>query len=362
MINAHRPSGPLEWLRTLRRAGARLRRDRLPFGQVMLLSLLFRSARVRPARFPAAARASEEEQGVLARPGSSSSSRLAEDGGSDAGGVPIVFVHRSNSSYLQYSLQQARLSNPASTIHLIGDDENEGYPGIQHHSMEKYLGDAETFEGLYRHMSTNGYEIELFCFQRWFILRDFVRRSELETFVYLDSDVMLFSDVTTDMPRFGVFDLALVQRFVPCTLFVMRAQALDDFCEFVLDVYRGLRRYEWDSVVARHALAKRNGVPGGVSDMTLFELFHAENFGRIGELAQVLDDSIYDNEISCPHLGFEMDGEVKRLTWRDGKPYGKHLRTGRHIRFKSLHCQGKNKQLMRTLFHAAVSGDPSALR
>jgi len=268
--------------------------------------------------------------------------------------LPIVFIHRSNSDYLRYSLAQARASNPRSTIYLLGDESNRGHEGIEHRSIDAYFDEAREFGKIYRHFNSTGVETERFNFQRWFVLKRFLRETGLERCVYLDSDVLLYANVTEDRRKFEDFDLALSHLWCPCTLFLNRVEALDDFCAFVVDIFSRRNRYDFDRMVAQYALRRKNGLPGGACDMTAFQLFHEARFGAVGEVSLILDGAVYDPGIGIPAPGLAMDGEIKRILWREGQPFGVHQRTGREVRFSSLHCQGRHKRRMAELCTAEV--------
>ena len=112
--------------------------------------------------------------------------------------LPIIFIHRSNSDHLKYSLAQAHRSNPQSTIFLLGDPSNDVYNFVEHRPMTEYSRDAAEFQKIYKHYSTHGVDFELICFQRWFILREFLVTYSIPQCLYLDSDIMLYTDVTKD--------------------------------------------------------------------------------------------------------------------------------------------------------------------
>ena len=65
--------------------------------------------------------------------------------------LPIIFIHRSNSEHLKYSLAQARESNPNSTIFLLGDSSNDVYEFVEHRPFVEYFQEAAHFQKLYKH-------------------------------------------------------------------------------------------------------------------------------------------------------------------------------------------------------------------
>jgi len=261
--------------------------------------------------------------------------------------LPVVFVHFSNSDYLKYSLFQAKYSNPESTIYLIGDDANDCYDFVDHHSFSDYFQGAKDFSKIYRHFNITAYRYEIFCFQRWFILLEFLAAKELEKCLYVDSDTMLYVDVTEEQKKFSQFDFTLSHKTSGCTFFLNRIDALSDFCQFIMDIYTKKERYYFDRMIAQYATFKKNGMAGGACDMTVFDLYSYDHFGEIGEVAQIIDGSVYDPSINVPHPGFETENGIKKIIWKDGCPYGIQLRTAREIKFNSLQFQGDSKRLMR---------------
>jgi hypothetical protein len=275
---------------------------------------------------------------------------MAEGSGPTKRPLPIVFVHRSNSEHLQYSLAQAKHSNPDSTVFLLGDASNDVYDFVDHRDLRDYFGSAAGLGKIYKHYSTHGVEFELICFQRWFILRDFLVAHGLDRCLYLDSDVMLYTDVTNDARKFDEFDFTLCWDAVGCVFFLNRLQGLEQFCEFVTDIYSKKEKYQYDRMVSHFAVRTKHGLPGGACDMTAFQFFREINFGQVGEASRVIDGSVYDPNINMPNPGFVMDHEVKKITWRDRQPYGTYVRTGQEVRFNSLHFNGSAKRLMRQYY------------
>ena len=277
----------------------------------------------------------EENQKELNIQGDPSMSRL-----------PIVFIHSGNSSYLKYSLAQAKQSNPQSTVYLLGDSSNDCYGFVEHSAYSDYFKGASEFSKIYRHFNTTGFHYELFNFQRWFVLKEFLIAKKLERCLALDSDTMLYADVTEEGKKFEQFDFTLSWNMCGCTFFLNKIEALADFCKFVMDLYTKRDRYHYEKMVAHFAVRKHSHLPGGVCDMTAFQLFSEAHFGDVGEASQIINGSVFDPAISVPHPGFEMSNGIKKIIWRDGYPYGIHVKSRKEIRFNSLHFQGKAKSLM----------------
>jgi hypothetical protein len=261
-------------------------------------------------------------------------------------GLPVVFIHRSNSEHLRYALAQAQASNTNSTIFLIGDRTNDRYDFVEHHHLDDYFGGAADLGKIYKHFSTHGIDFELICFQRWFILRDFLVAQGIDQCLYLDSDVMLYTDVTSDARKFEEFDFTLCWDSIGCVFFLNRLRGLEQFCQFVLDIYSKKATYYYDRMVSHFAVRAKHGLAGGACDMTAFQFFREINFGQVGEASRIIAGSIYDPNINLPNPGFAMENGVKKIVWRDAQPFGTYLRTGAEVRFNSLHFNGAAKRLM----------------
>ncbi|MBT8364134.1 MAG: hypothetical protein KJP23_05465 [Deltaproteobacteria bacterium] len=260
--------------------------------------------------------------------------------------LPIVFLHNTNSDYLKFSLGQAKHSNPQSTVYLIGDDSNNCYDFVEFYSFSNYFQGANYFSKIYRHFNTTPYQHELFCFQRWFILHEFLLANKLEMCLYLDSDTLLYVDVTEEQKKFTPFDFTLSFKTCGSIFFLNRVEALADFCQFLTDIYTKKERLYFDRMLAQYAIFKKNGMAGGACDMTAFDFYSYDHFGEIGEVSQIIDGSVFDPGINVPHPGFEMENGIKKIIWKDAVPYGIQLRTAEEIKFNSLHFQGVTKRFM----------------
>ena len=268
--------------------------------------------------------------------------------------LPIIFLHNTNSDYLKFSLGQAKHSNPQSPIYLIGDDSNDCYNFVEYQSKSNYFQGANDFSKIYRHFNNSPYKHELFCFQRWFILHEFLATSKLKKCLYLDSDTMLYTDVTEEQKKFVPFDFTLSFKTCGSVFFLNRLEALADFCQFLTDIYTKKERLYFDRMLAQFATFKKNGMAGGACDMTAFDFYSYEHFGEIGEVSQIIDGSVYDPGINVPQPGFEMEKGIKKIIWKDAVPYGIQLRTAEEIKFNSLHFQGETKRFLNQYYTGAI--------
>lgn len=243
--------------------------------------------------------------------------------------LPILIIHVNNSEYLSYSLAQAKKSNPESNIVLLGDSSNDCYKCIDHENIFNYYRNAQNFSDIYRHNSVNSYNYELFCFQRWFFLKDFMAANGINQCLHIDSDVMLYANVTEEQKKFANYDLSLPHGISPHCLFINNLNVLERFCDFLVEIYTDSSVYE---------RIKNNSLVS-ISDMTAFGEFSNRTEFKIGDISNIIDNSKYDLNINCSE-GFEMKDGRKNIYFLEEQPFCKYLDLAKDIKFNIIHFQG----------------------
>ena len=262
--------------------------------------------------------------------------------------LPIVFMHYGNSNYLPFTIGQAKLASLTSPIVLIGDQTNNVLPFITHVDMNRYSRQAVEFQKVYRHLSPNGFPYELFCFLRWFLLRDFMLEHGLKHIIHLDSDVLLYTDVNNERQNWKDFDLSLVNGVCAGNMFVNGTRGLEDLCQVIWDMYAGPGAQDKLDAI----YAQRRQFNGAVSDMVALKSLYDSNRDRIAEMSGIQPDNTYWDANMHMDEGFDMCGPLKRVRFINNHPYCHHIDSDRDIRFKGLHFQGVAKTHIEPAFRA----------
>jgi len=268
--------------------------------------------------------------------------------------VPVVLIHSGLQPYLYTCINQALKNNK---VYLLGsvdpsiDNENFTYI-LPQDDMKK---DIQEFSSLYVHMNTTPPDYELFCYTRWFVLRNFMEVNDIPVVMYIDSDVLLFQDATEGWKNFDNYIMSLVHRTSGHTSFITK-EGIDSFCDMLLDIYSNKSGYHFNKIMSHFEIRQSAGLPGGVCDMTLLEYFHyhAEfggGPGRIGEMMHIINDTTYDHNINVSDKDYEFDGtkvltKVKIFENHRDPPSVFNNRLGKFIKFNTLHFQGGAKRLM----------------
>lgn len=112
----------------------------------------------------------------------------------------IIYIHKGDSFYLHDIFKITRNSNPTQRMILLGDDENKKYATI--FNLEFYnMNDFSIYDLNYKHYSVNTEPYEKFCYDRWIILNNFLKLTQIDidNIIYSDSDNAFFIDINTIM-------------------------------------------------------------------------------------------------------------------------------------------------------------------
>lgn len=264
--------------------------------------------------------------------------------------IAIVLIHQNNSYYLPYSLSQVRSTNPEANIYLLGDRRNSHYREVVSANLFDYFDGAKKFEEVYKHLSTNPINYELFCFQRWFILRDFMIKNSMKKCFYMDSDLMVYTNIQEEQKKFEEYELTLSSSpesdsYSPHCMFINSIQALINVCNFSKELYE-------DSTLTKtleHQYKRRvdSNLLGGACDMTMFREYYRLYPERIGFTSDVIAGTTYDHNINTDGGSYEMKNRRKNIFWEDNYPCCNNHKLNRVIKFKVLHFQGNAKHYMK---------------
>lgn len=262
----------------------------------------------------------------------------------------IIFVNRNNSMFLLTALLEAKKSNPNSVIYLIGDESNKHYDFVSHIDYRDLIDrDYEEFAENYRHLSTTGYEYELFCFLRWFLIKNLIKRYKIKNCFYADSDVLISQELGALLEPYSHYDL-IINEGSAHNCYIKNYDAISNFCEFVSSKYSKAHVHELEDLYSKHS------GPGGICDMTLWGQYEeaSEKATRFSKLFHL---KFFDHNLS-ESQGFEMNPKVnfKNIKKKNGKIVCKLLATGDDIEFVTVHFQGNKKKFMKKFASINILG------
>lgn len=259
--------------------------------------------------------------------------------------APIIYIHKGTSPFIKPSIEQTRKSNPNAPIYFLGDYENRVYldffksRNIKFYLIENYSKSANRFREVYRHSGSNPYEYELFCFLRWFIIRDFLADfSGIDKFIYLDTDAILYIDMNIVFSSMR-YEMSVCDVCGPQFLFFKTISALNSYCNYITDSFVSDAGYK----VLSDYVAELNdpGIPH-ISDMVTLG-----GFSRIQPLHNLSNidrgDYFFCENITTSQ-GLRMATFGKKITKIDDTRYFIKI-DGGIVRAGGVHLQGGSKVL-----------------
>lgn len=237
---------------------------------------------------------------------------------------------------------------------LLGDDSNRclcsNWEPVAQLKSERF----EEFKRYYVHLSPNGYDYELFCFERYFLLEQYVREHDLTDCIMLDSDACTYTDYSR-LP-FREYDAAASWLYegdsekwmiVPHVLYWKR-ESLFDFTDFLIAQYRN---HVQQLIEKKHQLEAQHATHG-ISDMSLLYLWVTQRCGRFWNLAKARNgetfDVIFNTKVNCDGNDFKMIHGVKKVVFCGEVPYFETI-TGEMLKANVIHAQGERKKYIHML-------------
>jgi hypothetical protein len=261
----------------------------------------------------------------------------------------ILFIHKGDSWYLSYALKQAKKSNPHANIILLGDDSNTKYSNIvKHFYITEYFEAAQQLALIYKHFSTTGYDHELFCIQRWFIMLELANALNIDHIMLVDTDVLLFQDINIFLNNIKV-DYEFSQGITNPMGFVFfkSRENLKKMCDYIFDFYSTSDGIE--VLTQMFSNWKIENAVGGVSDITFFYLYKIKypNCYMNFELPPI-EGNAFCFSLESSYYIRNRDGYIV-IKWIDNIPYATLL-TGEKVSVMGIHCFGLQKRYIRKLY------------
>lgn len=266
--------------------------------------------------------------------------------------IPLIIIHSGFQDYLKYTIFQAHKNNK---VYLLGNiNPNFSLERLEFVDFNTLCDGFDAFKKNYIHLNTTPYDYELFCFQRWFILKNFMLTNKLDVVFYIDSDVLLYSDVNKEWAKYDQYDMTLLHRSAATSSFITY-RAICNFCKLLINTYSNKNSYVFKKVESHFKVRRECNLPGGVCDMTLFEHFHREDDcgggpGRVGEMMQIINDSTYDHNINAQDNDYSFKNGTKEIKIIDKHPYVFNLKLNKDIKFNAIHFQDRSKRMMGDIY------------
>ncbi len=221
------------------------------------------------------------------------------------------------------------------------------------------------FSRQYHHLSTNSPAFELICFRRYFLLGNWLEKNNVERFVLIDSDTLLFPGIDIHLNKIcsgknfagsRVQGESEVAKMLSPHISYWTRTALQDFLGYLRNAYTDDKILKELKNIEQHF--KSQNIPGGVTDMSLLYLW-STNIGETTSTNAVYNGAAIDHNITvsdneCKNQ-YQTQFGFKKLTFEGGKVYATTT-DGIYINMLALHFQGKAKLGMQAVLKRQKGG------
>lgn len=261
--------------------------------------------------------------------------------------IPIIYFHKSHSYYLHAALLKARMTNPNRDIILLGDETNARYSFVRHYNIKDYMNYANEFAKVYEHHSPNPFAFELMCFQRWFVIKEFVCKNIGGAFLYCDTDTLLFTDITEDLKTWVDYSFTICRTGTPCFTYFNKGE-IEKFTDFIYRLYSSMEGRDLIRTYAKRLRDEKKRY--GISDMTAFMAYERCQGVKCLHVDSIVNGTCYGHNYRDRNDGYEMRDNHYNVKEGPGIPSCLFLPTNEIVKFKGLHCQGGMKKRMPNFF------------
>jgi hypothetical protein len=245
------------------------------------------------------------------------------------------------SPYQKFNLDLAVRRNPGAEVVLLTDTPEAPYPeGVHVFDISSYSEMIKEFRSVYVHKNTCTWLFEFRSLVRWLIYNEWWKNNPDCNLFIVDSDVMIFSDLAKEAPRWSDYSHTLSMRTAGGQSFWFVPGVLQNVVDVIWSTYRDKESPVSQRILSHYGNLQEAGKPGGVCDMTFLAAAAELGLPCVGETTDVVDGSTYDHNILMDQ-GYSYDGQRKDPEWWGGHPYCRSTE-GHLVRFHTLHmsCSG----------------------
>ena len=272
----------------------------------------------------------------------------------------IIFVHSGEQKYFNYVLRQAKKTNKEKKIFVIGNGFITNINGINYVDKNDF---NISFSDIYMHLSSNDIAFELMCFERWFLIRDFMLMNKIDFVYACDSDLMIYDNLSLFESKFRNYSFGYCRvknqdnkRWSASAHFSFwNKEYICLFCKFLEEFYCTEKH---QILLEKWQYHQNNELPGGVCDMTLLYLFSKDNNNVFFNLSESFDGNVCDDNInSCENYDrceykYDTIKNMKDIYFKNKKPYGFNEVLSKKVSFLTLHFQGGAKEMIEEFYYA----------
>ncbi|MCG2721195.1 MAG: hypothetical protein L6290_04145, partial [Thermodesulfovibrionales bacterium] len=268
---------------------------------------------------------------------------------------PIIFIHKGDSNYLEYTLSCAKAFNPHLEIFLLGDDSNKHYRnlGIVHVPYNEYEGEeSRLFESVFQCIAGKEHPREKwwvhFVFKRWFHIYYFLKARDIKRFWTFDSDTLILTDLGKQAWKFKAYDCTEQCNGICMNGFVGHAEIVKRYIDTINELFQN------KAYLSQQREDFRINTDYAFTEMRAYSVFKEKNHIKTIRLNTIIEGETFDDIIIQQH-DMEYEQGSKKLYFINNCIFFNHLPTNKLIKVNALNMSGASASLIKDCFDYATA-------
>jgi len=222
--------------------------------------------------------------------------------------VDTLYIHSGYKNYLKYSLD---ITSKKNNIIFIGDDSNSFLrrkKNIEFINMTELLNsDIDKYKSYFINYSTNDKSFEWSCFERVFLMKNFLDKYNIQQIFYSDSDNVFLKNLNKlKLTKNIGYLIPNLQHEFEMYASIHSSFLNKEFCEKFIEIYEDIyiNKSKFEIIAKKIEYHKKNNIRGGICDMTLYYFLNKLNLIDVQNFFEPIEtidgyNSIFINDIKA---------------------------------------------------------------
>lgn len=188
--------------------------------------------------------------------------------------VHTLYIHSGYKNYLKHSLE---ITSKKNNIFFIGDESNsflKDKKNIEFINRKELLNsDIDKYKSYFINYSSNDKSFEWSCFERVFLMKNFLDKFNIQQIFYSDSDNIFLKNLNNlKLTKKIGYLIPNLQSEYEMYASIHSSFLNNEFCEKFIELYEDIyiNKSKFEIIAKKIEYHEKNKIRGGICDMTLY--------------------------------------------------------------------------------------------
>lgn len=198
----------------------------------------------------------------------------------------------------------------------------------------------------YIHMNSNPVQFELPCFLRWFIIREFIEKNNINNFMVSDWDVLYACDLKAEQEKYRDYDFTFTGSNAGSSMW-NGLNGIKYYTDIMEQTYSEPESGVYKNMASIWEQMNKSHSNGGICDMTFLDWM--KRYSSLKMVDVSLTEPAFDAGLNGldgwqsakSTADWKIERDFKDIKFRNKEIYCYHTGRQREVRLNSIHCWGK---------------------